>query len=195
MFPSKRLSHSLFGIVAPHRIVKPAAAAKYPVPDRTSAFAKNMRTSYRAMIPSAGVPDAVGKVLALDVPAGQPSRNIPVRGYRPADVLSYEWLPILLFAHGGGFVSVIWIRTTCSCARSPAALVIAVDYRLAPEFPFPAGLEDVYAVLQWTADHTDELGGDARRIVLCGDSAGATLSAATPCSPAIAAALARWRNG
>ncbi|WP_257128451.1 alpha/beta hydrolase [Burkholderia sp. MSMB1459WGS] len=150
-----------------------------------------MRTSYRAMIPSAGVPDAVGKVLALDVPAGQPSRNIPVRVYRPADVLSYERLPIVLFAHGGGFVSGdldthdVLVRAIAGRTR---ALVIAVDYRLAPEFPFPAGLEDLYAVLRWTANHADELGGDARRIVLCGDSAGATLSAATTM-------LARDRDG
>ncbi|WP_232439048.1 alpha/beta hydrolase [Burkholderia ubonensis] len=182
MFPWKLVSHSLCGILTPHRIVEPAAAATHRVTDHTSAFAKDMRTSYRAMIPSAGVPDPVGKVLAIDVPAGRPSRNIPVRIYWPTEVRAYERLPIVLFAHGGGFVSGdldthdVLVRAIAGRAR---ALVIAVDYRLAPEFPFPAGLEDVYAVLQWTAAHADELGGDAERIVLCGDSAGATLSAAT----------------
>ncbi|WP_230948122.1 alpha/beta hydrolase [Burkholderia territorii] len=172
-------------------MIEPAAAATHLVTNHTSAFANDMRTSYRAMIPSAGVPDPVGKVLALDVPAGQPSRNIPVRIYWPADGRADERLPIVLFAHGGGFVSGdldthdVLVRAIAGRAR---VLVIAVDYRLAPEYPFPAGLEDVYAVLQWTADHADELGGDATRIVLCGDSAGATLSAAT-------AMLARDRGG
>lgn len=191
MFPRKLVSHPLFGIAAPHRMIEPAAAATHLVTNHTSAFANDMRTSYRAMIPSAGVPDPVGKVLALDVPAGQPSRNIPVRVYWPADGRADERLPIVLFAHGGGFVSGdldthdVLVRAIAGRAR---VLVIAVDYRLAPEYPFPAGLEDVYAVLQWTADHADELGGDATRIVLCGDSAGATLSAAT-------AMLARDRGG
>ncbi|WP_226377164.1 MULTISPECIES: alpha/beta hydrolase [Burkholderia] len=191
MFQWKLISHSRFGILAPHRIVEPGATAAQWVNDQTATFAQNMRTSYRAMIPSAGAPDPVDQVLAIDVAATHPARNIPVRVYKPTDARADERLPVVLFTHGGGFVSGdldthdVLARAIASRAR---ALVIAVDYRLAPEFPFPAGLEDVYAVLRWTADHVDEMGGDAKRVVLCGDSAGATLSTAT-------AMLARDRGG
>ncbi|MGU7816265.1 alpha/beta hydrolase [Burkholderia sp. AW49-1] len=191
MFSGKLLGRPGFGLVPKHHVVEPGALAARPVSEAMAAFANEMRTSYRAMIPSAGVPDAVSEVRSIDVPTEHPARSIPVRVYKPAGARGEDALPIVLFAHGGGFVSGdldthdVLVRAIAGRAQ---AIVVSVDYRLAPEFPFPAGLEDVYAVLQWAAAHAAAFGGDPARIVVCGDSAGATLSAAT-------AMLARDRNG
>ncbi|MEA1650930.1 alpha/beta hydrolase [Nitrospirillum sp. BR 11164] len=100
-------------------------------------------------------------------------------------------MPVVLFIHGGGFCAgdlethEVLAR---AIANKAAALVVYVDYRLAPEHPYPAGLNDVYATLEWLGAHAGEIEGDAGRIALAGDSAGGTLAAAT-------ALLARERGG
>jgi acetyl esterase len=87
--------------------------------------------------------------------------------------------PLLVFLHGGGFVVGDVdthdepCRVLCQRARTH---VLSVDYRLAPEHPFPAGLEDALAVLQWAFDHAELLGADPRRVAIGGDSAGGCLS-------------------
>ncbi|HEB3530106.1 TPA: alpha/beta hydrolase [Burkholderia cenocepacia] len=143
------------------------------------------------MIPSAGAPDPVDQVLEIKAPARHPRRDIPLRLYKPAGTQHADRLPIVLFVHGGGFVSGD-LDTHDVLARAIAVrahvLVISVDYRLAPEFPFPAGLEDIYAALQWAFDHAASIGGDPERIAVCGDSAGGNLAAAT-------AMLTRDRKG
>jgi len=103
--------------------------------------------------------------------------GVPVRWYRPDAVGP---LPIVFFIHGGGFV-VGSVRTHDALARRIArdagAVVISVDYRLAPEDPFPAAVDDCWTALQWTAEHAVELGGDPERIAVAGDSAGGNLAA------------------
>ena len=103
--------------------------------------------------------------------------GVPVRIYRPA---SDTPLPTVVFIHGGGFV-VGSVRTHDALARLIAAdthaLVVSVDYRLAPEQPFPAAVDDCWTALQWVADHAAELGGDPERIAVAGDSAGGNLAA------------------
>ncbi|MDE1147982.1 MAG: alpha/beta hydrolase [Azospirillaceae bacterium] len=151
----------------------------------------HMRAEYRAMIPSAGMPDPVAEVRTLAVPAHGPIRTIPAVLYVPATAEAGAPLPVILFIHGGGF-SAGDLETHEVLARAIAnkaqALVLYVDYRLAPEHPFPAGLDDVYATLEWLTAHAPEIGGDPARIALAGDSAGATLAAATTL-------LARDRHG
>ena len=111
-----------------------------------------------------------------------------VRLYTPSGV-PREPLPALVYFHGGGLVAGSLDSHDAICrslTNASGCRLISVDYRLAPEHPFPAALADGYAAATWVAAHASELGTDADRIVLGGDSAGATL-AAVVCQMAAAA--------
>ena len=105
--------------------------------------------------------------------------DVPVRIYWPP-VDQHADLPVVIFFHGGGWC-IGDLDTHDHVARAHAigaeAIVVSVDYRLAPEHPFPAGVDDAWAALQWVAEHAGELGGDPTRIAVAGDSAGGNLSA------------------
>jgi len=120
-------------------------------------------------------------------PAGSP--EVRVRVYRPEGVDAP--LPGVLYLHGGGFC-IGSIETehlgAAQAALAAEAVVVSVDYRLAPEDPFPAGIEDCYAALVWLAENAASLGVDADRIAVMGGSAGGGLAAGT-------ALLARDRSG
>ncbi|MFE6862234.1 alpha/beta hydrolase [Nocardia sp. NPDC057668] len=151
-------------------------------------FVRGMRESYWTSMPDAGAPDPVGDVRRLAIPATEPERCITVRAYRP--LTDADRLPVMVFVHGGGFISGDLDTHDVLCralANRAELLVVAVDWRLAPEHRFPAGLEDVLAVLDWVGDNSEELRADTTRLVLCGDSAGGTLTAA-------ATAIARDRR-
>ena len=104
---------------------------------------------------------------------------VPVRVYRAAKAAAAA--PAVIYSHGGGFMkgdldssdSFAW-----GVAEETGAVVVSVDYRLAPEHPFPAAFDDVYGTLEYLAANPAEFGIDAGRIALCGDSAGGNLSAA-----------------
>ncbi|KUM80892.1 alpha/beta hydrolase [Streptomyces griseorubiginosus] len=88
--------------------------------------------------------------------------------------------PVIYHVHGGGMVlgnNRLGVDGPLAWARELDAVVVSVEYRLAPEHPHPAPIEDVYAGLVWTAEHAGEIGGDAERIVIAGASAGGGLSA------------------
>jgi acetyl esterase len=119
---------------------------------------------------------AVRSIEDIEIPG--PAGPITARVYRPeAD----GPVPTMVFIHGGGFV-IGDIETHDDHARlicrDVPAVVVSIDYRLAPEHKFPAGLEDCLAATRWAAEHIDSLGGDADRLVVGGDSAGGNLSAA-----------------
>lgn len=122
---------------------------------------------------------------SIDSPDGE----VPVRLYDPRK--DDDETPLIVFFHGGGFV-VGSLDTHDGPARKLAAEtgypVLSVDYRLAPEHPFPAGLRDCYAALEWASEAGDELHIDSDQIVLAGDSAGANLAASV-------ALLSRNRDG
>ena len=124
------------------------------------------------------------------VPGRDGDPDVGVRIYRPADPPS-GLLPGVLEIHGGGFImgNLEMMDGWCDLvAATFPAVVVSVDYRLAPENPFPAGVEDCYAALEWFAANTAELGVDPDHIAVAGQSAGGGLAAAT-------ALLARDRGG
>ncbi|HWY25227.1 MAG TPA: alpha/beta hydrolase [Nevskia sp.] len=132
---------------------------------------------YRAMMdgPSMFAPgDAVAQVENRGIPG--PGGELRLRLYRDAPGI----LPITLFFHGGGFVigTLDTHDNICRClAKRSGSLVISVDYRLAPEAPFPAAVKDACAALAWAHRNAREIGGDASRMAVAGDSAGGNLAA------------------
>lgn len=120
-------------------------------------------------------PDSVTEV--TDRTLAGPSGPVAVRTYRPSEEAS---LPLVAFFHGGGWVTSS-VEGHDSMARRIAvnsgALVVSVDYRLAPEDPFPAAADDCWAATAWLAEKAGAWGGDPDRLAVCGDSAGGNLAA------------------
>lgn len=152
------------------------------------------RATIRSRFVAASTPEAVGEVRNVSVrgPAGQ----IAARIYRPSSMSGP--VPTLVYAHGGGFVFCDLDSHDGLCrslANLIPAVVVSVDYRLAPEHRWPSAAEDVFAVAQWAARNADALGGDTNSIVVGGDSAGGNLAAVTALmardrgAPALAAQL------
>ncbi|HEX7383227.1 MAG TPA: alpha/beta hydrolase [Burkholderiaceae bacterium] len=138
--------------------------------------AQQARAAYAAAAEVLDLPRAtLARVEDLELPAGG-GALLAARLYAP----SHACLPVLLFLHGGGFV-IGGLETHDSLCRQLAlhsgAAVIALDYRLAPEFRFPAAVDDAWAAMHWLAAHADTFGLDGSRLAVGGDSAGGTLAA------------------
>jgi acetyl esterase len=128
----------------------------------------------------------VAEVRDFTVPG--PLGEIPVRLYRPSGEAG---LPLLVWFHGGGMVigsleTADWVSRAVCVAAGTA--VLSVDYRLAPEFKFPAAVEDAYAAAVWAVENAGALGVDAARVSVGGDSAGGTCAA-------VACLMAKARGG
>jgi acetyl esterase len=119
-----------------------------------------------------GEPVAEVRELAIEAP----SCTIPARLYRPE---GESPLPLVAYLHGGGWMlgSVDSFDTVVrALANAAGAIVVSVGYRLAPEAPFPAGLEDCLCAVRWLAANAAELGADPERLAIAGDSAGGNLA-------------------
>jgi acetyl esterase/lipase len=125
------------------------------------------------------------------VPGPEGAPDVLVRVYAPSGAPPVGGRPAVLDIHGGGFVlgSIEMEHGICApMARHLDAVVVTIEYRLAPEHAFPAGVEDCYAALRWLHGSADELGIDPSRVAVHGQSAGGGLAAAV-------ALLARDRGG
>ena len=143
----------------------------------------------RQAIESAPLPDDMpGMAHIEDCVIDGPGRPIPIRIYCPAIT---SGAPVLVYFHGGGMVmgsNHSFEPLARTLAAQTDATVVSVDYRLAPESPAPAQFDDAYAATEWVASRADQLGVDANRLVVAGDSAGGSLAAAV-------ALAARDRDG
>ena len=136
------------------------------------------REMYRAMAQAMDLQGvAIGKVEDRAIPG--PGSDIPVRIYTP--VASGSTVPALVYFHGGGWVIGDLDTHDALCrtlANEAGCKVIAVDYRLAPEHPFPAAFDDCLAAVKWVEKNASDIGIDPNRIAVAGDSAGGNLAAA-----------------
>lgn len=150
------------------------AAGTPPMSEQSPAEARAGFRTLAVDLRDPSVLPAVESVEDVHVPGGAEAR--PARVYRPGGSSPQ---PTVLFLHGGGFVigDLDTHDLTCRTIASLCdAVVVSLDYRLAPEHPFPAGLEDAVAAAEWVHEHLEELGGDDRMAV-AGDSAGGNLAA------------------
>jgi acetyl esterase/lipase len=150
--------------------------------------ARNMRDRIPMPPPPPDREDVIKEDRRVAGPKGAP--DVPVRVYRPKAAAA-ESRPAVFEIHGGGFImgEMAMMDPWCQVVAAQLdAVVVSVEYRLAPEHPFPAGVEDCYAALVWTATEAKALGIDPERIAIAGQSAGGGLAAAT-------ALLARDRGG
>jgi acetyl esterase len=134
---------------------------------------RQMEEASRALGPA----PAIRSIEERTIPS--PGGGIPIRIYRDCDEKN---APGVVYFHGGGWVigSVSTHDKLCrELARDSGAVVLAVDYRLAPEHKFPAAADDAYTVTSWTAEQTQQLGIDQRKLIVAGDSAGGNLAAVT----------------
>ncbi len=147
-----------------------AADTRPPLAERRKTLDKLMQFARADRLSSAG---ADGKFVLTD-------REISYRLYAPSSAASGAVLPGIIFFHGGGMVagSIATHDLICRalCEESGARL-LSIDYRLAPEHRFPAAIEDAVTAVRETARYAATLGIDAKKLAVCGDSAGATLAA------------------
>ena len=186
MPPPARISYA-WRVIA--RLERSATAAADPAHMR----AESTRRRRLARLPIAqlvtGRPDrgATAEDSFADLPDGT---TLSLRIYRPRRVVPGP-LPVVVYFHGGGWTSGDPRQSEWWCtglAARAGVAVVSVDYRLAPEHPFPTAVEDCYAVTCWIAEHAEALGVDVARLAVMGDSAGGNLAA-------VVSILARDRNG
>ena len=132
------------------------------------------RETYRELCVVDGAREAVGEVTERSVSG--PNGDIPLRVYRPEGAGPF---PAVTFLHGGGWLlgGLDTYDAFCRALTNAAeCVVVSVDYRLAPEHPFPAALEDCYAATRWVAANAEAVGARGGSLALVGDSAGGTLA-------------------
>lgn len=157
----------------------PDAAARVASFGHVTPLRERGLAAVRAGLESAPLPEGMPEMAAITEAAiPHPAGTIPARIYRPTNGSSG---PVLVYLHGGGLVmgsNRSFEPLARELAAASAATVVAVDYRLAPESPPPAQFDDSYAATAWVSRNAAELGVDAERLAVIGDSAGGSLAAA-----------------
>jgi acetyl esterase len=157
------------------RFLLEAIAAERNPPLESFSPVEARKVAEEAMKLVGGTMEPLRSIENLRIPG--PEGEIPIRIYTPE---SPAPRPALIYFHGGGWVvcSLDTHDVVCSAlAHRAGAVVIAVDYRLAPEHKFPAAVNDCYAATDWVAANAEKLGVDPKRISVGGDSAGGNLAA------------------
>lgn len=153
------------------------AAGRPPYETLTPAEAREMYLAARPV--SQPEPPLIASAEALSIPG--PAGDIPARIYTPLTLRQSDGLsPCLVFFHGGGWVIGNLDSHDVVCrtlADEGQLIVISVDYRLAPEHKFPAAVDDAIAATEWISSNARQLGVDASRLIVGGDSAGGNLAA------------------
>ena len=134
-----------------------------------------MQREFMAAADMPGGDIVLAEIETFSIPG--PGGDLAVRIYKPT---SEPGLPVLMYYHGGGFVVGDLESHDGLCralARDVGCAVVAVDYRLAPEHPYPAAIEDCFTALKWIAHKGTEMGLDSSRLAVAGDSAGGNIAA------------------
>ncbi|GAA3397296.1 alpha/beta hydrolase [Cryptosporangium minutisporangium] len=167
------------------------------VPKMSDGTPELARLNFRRFTVDARQPEALVPVASVEdmTVDGADGVSLPGRVYRPDGAGTGNPVPTVVFFHGGGFVIGDIDTHDDQCrwiCREVGAVVLSVGYRLAPESPWPGPVEDALAAVRWAAAHVAELGGDAARLAVAGDSAGGNLAAvvAQDCRDASGPALA-----
>ena len=155
----------------PLETLTPADARKQPSP----------KDAVVALLQSQGKPTAPdASVTTRDTTIPGPGGQLPVRIYTPKGASGP--LPVVVYYHGGGWVIAdknVYDAGARAIARDANAIVVSVDYRLAPEHKFPAAHDDAFAAYQWALTNAARFGGDPARVATAGESAGGNLAVAT----------------
>ncbi len=153
----------------PLHTVTPEQARQGPTPK--DAVLKVLKDSGKE-----ATPEKVAKVTDREIPG--PAGKVSVRVYAPEGAGPF---PLVVYYHGGGFVIAtldVYDSTPRALANQAKAVVVSVEYRKAPEHPFPAALDDATAAFQYVQAHQQEFGGDGQHLAVAGESAGANLATA-----------------
>lgn len=157
-------------------LIAAARAAGFPPVSTLTADEARHYANLRFALAAAAEPEAVAQV--ADIRIDGDATQMAARIYNPAAASSR---PTIVYFHGGGWVVGSLDSHDALCralANEVGAVVLSVDYRLAPDVRFPAPAEDAYAATVWAATNVAQLGGDRSRIIVAGDSAGGNLAAA-----------------
>ncbi|MEL5955164.1 alpha/beta hydrolase fold domain-containing protein [Streptomyces sp. CLV115] len=169
-----------------HALTGPGGLVNFDIPRQRELYEEMNRAALAALPPNDRV-----RYEDLTVPGPADGPELNVRIYRPADSTDAGTLPGILYIHGGGMITgsvQTDHRQVLPLVEAVDAVVVSVEYRLAPEHPDPAPVEDCYAALLWMSRNASSLGIDPGRLALYGGSAGGGLAAGV-------ALLARDRGG
>lgn len=153
------------------------AFAKLSKTAETLSLDEGRRLSTEFFLPPDTIYEPIHRIENLKI-VGKDHNLIPVRVFIPKEA---QGLPVIVYFHRGGWVfgNVKEADPVCrKLAKHLDSIIVSVDYRLAPENPFPKPLEDCYAATEWTAKNIATYGGDPKLLTVCGESAGGNLAAA-----------------